>query len=132
MVDEKYLDVLQNIESVVIEVYRDDLTLLDYEVMSAYEALVDHYVAEKINRKPRNFSLSARADRVFGRVKVMCDWRLGREPGWLEGEEGEELEMAPKTVDEIIRCLKTLLISAKKWNKQGGRQAYLDFISEFV
>jgi len=134
MVDEsfldKYLDVMQNIESAVAEVYRDDPTLLDYDALSAYEALIDHYVAEKINRKPRHFALSARADRLFGRVKIMCDWRLGREV--LESEEGEKLEVPPKTVDEVIQCLKTLLNSAKKWNKSGGRQAYLDFISEFA
>lgn len=134
MVDEsfldKYLDVMQNIESAVAEVYRDDPGLLDYDVMSVFEALIDCYVAEKINRKPRHFALSARGDRVFGRVKVVCDWRLGREV--LEGEGGEKLEVPPKTVDEIIKCLKTLLNSAKKWNKSGGRQAYLDFISEFV
>lgn len=134
MVDERfldqYLDVMQNIESAITEVYRDDPGLLDYDAMSAYEALIDHYVAEKINRQPRHFALSARADRVFGRVKVMCDWRLGREE--LESEVGAKLEAPPKTVDEIIKCLKVLLNSAKKWNKSGGRQAYLTFISKYA
>lgn len=134
MVDEsfldQYLDVMQNIESAIAEVYRDDANLLDYDAMSAYEALIDHYVAEKINRKPRNFALSARADQVFGRVKVACDWRLGREV--LESEDGEKMDVPPKTVDEIIKCLKVLLNSAKKWNKSGGRQAYLNFISKYV
>lgn len=87
-------------------------------------------MAEKINRKPRHFALSPRADRVFGRVKVACDWRLGREV--LESEDGEKIEVPPKTVDEIIKCLKVLLNSAKKWNKSGGRQAYLNFISKYA
>lgn len=134
MVDEsfldQYLDVMQNIESAIAGVYRDDPSLLDYDALSAYEALIDHYVAEKINRKPRHFALSPRADRVFGKVKVMCDWRLGREV--LESEDGDKMEVPPKTVDEIVKCLKTLLNSAKKWNKSGGRQAYLAFISKYV
>lgn len=39
MVDEsfldQYLDMMQNIESAIAEVYRDDPSLLDYDAMSA-------------------------------------------------------------------------------------------------
>jgi hypothetical protein len=40
--------------------------------------------------------------------------------------------MTPKTVDEIITCLKRIQKSIRRWNKEGGRQGYLNFISEFV
>jgi hypothetical protein len=38
----------------------------------------------------------------------------------------------PKTVDEIMLCLKRILKSATRWNKEAGRQGYLDFITQFV
>jgi hypothetical protein len=42
------------------------------------------------------------------------------------------LDLEPKTVDEIIACLKRIRRSIQFWQKKGGRQGYLTFISEFV
>jgi hypothetical protein len=127
---EKYLDVLQNIEFGIVQIYREQSDLLDYDVMRALEALVDHYVAQKINRNPRHFSLSDRAVLVFDNVQNFCEWRLGRKSIPMNGEGSDNPE--PKSTDEIINCLKKILNSVKKWNKRGGRQGYLDFVSSFV
>jgi hypothetical protein len=89
------------------------------------EALIDHYVAEKIGRAPRKFSLSETELRVFDRVKYMCDWRLGRPTGDMPQAE-------VKSMDEIIQCLKRILKSAQKWNKREGVRGYLNFASQFV
>jgi hypothetical protein len=35
-------------------------------------------------------------------------------------------------VATMILCLKRLVKSVQKWNKQGGRQGYLDFMSPYV
>jgi hypothetical protein len=38
----------------------------------------------------------------------------------------------PKTLDEIVACLKKLHNSARKWNKSGGRRGYLDFVVKYI
>ncbi len=133
--DEKYLDVLQNIEFAIVQIYRKFPELHDFEVMNALEAAIDFYAAQRINRNPREFNLSDRATLVAENVKDLCDWRLGRkaiDTTNLEGYEKDQFELKPKTIDEIISCLKTVLGSVKKWNKQGGRQGYLSFVSQFI
>ncbi|UCE04515.1 MAG: hypothetical protein JSW07_12880 [bacterium] len=134
---EKYLDVLQNIEFGIVQIYRKYPELHDYDVMNALEALIDFYVAQKIDRNPRDFFLSDRAMLVFENVKNSCEWRLGRKPIEIEsinmeGGEIDEIETVPKKLDEIINCLKKILSSVKKWNKRGGRQGYLSFVSPFI
>ncbi len=51
--DEKDLNLLQNIEFGIVEVYRADKALLDFDVKDAMDALVRHYHAEEEQRRPR-------------------------------------------------------------------------------
>ena len=129
---EEYLDVLQNIEFSIVQTYRENPQLHDFEVMRSLEALIDFYVAEKIGRNPRSVSLSDRAQLVFDNVKNVSEWRVGRNPGLAENGERQEFENSPTTIDEMIKCLKKILNSVQKWNKRGGRQGYLDFVSRYV
>ena len=131
-VDDQYLDVLQNIEAGIVVVYREHADMSDYAVMRMLEALIDRYTAEKIGRPPRDFGLSEAERFLLGNVRRMCEWRLGR--GGVPGDQTPPEIMAPepKTVDEIMLCLKRILKSAKRWNKEAGRQGYLDFITQFV
>ncbi|MBI4537785.1 MAG: hypothetical protein HY712_07485 [candidate division NC10 bacterium] len=130
--DDQYLDVLQNIEFGIVTVYRERAEMSDYAVMRMLEALIDRYTAEKIGRPPRDFGLSGVERVLLSTVRRICEWRLGRErapDGWSSAE---GMAPEPKTVDQIILCLKRVLKSAKRWNKEGGRQGYLDFITRFV
>ena len=129
---EKYLDVLQNMEFAVVQAYRENPALRDSEVISAYEAVVDYYRAEAVGRQPRNFNLSEPSELVFEKVIAMCEWRLGREPS-ISMDTGEDISPdRPQAIDEIVRCLKKLSGSAEKWNRRGGVDGYLRFISRFV
>jgi len=62
-IDEKNLDVLQNIEFGVVVVYRADRALLDVDVKDAIDALVRHYRAEEEQRTPPVLRLGDRARR---------------------------------------------------------------------
>ena len=75
---EKNLDVLQNIEFAIIEVYRADSSLIDIDAKDAIDALIRHYHAEESQRTPPTVALGERAQRVFLSVQEMCEWRLGR------------------------------------------------------
>ena len=130
--NEKNLDVLQNIEFGIVVVYREDPELVDSEVLLALEAVIEHYAAERANRPPRATVLPERAAEVFESVQSVCEWRLGR----VELEKGDSEagvdKPEPRTVEEMISCLKTILKSATKWTRRGGRRGYLDFVSRFI
>ncbi len=125
--EEQYEDMLQNIEFGIISVYRDHPQMVDHTAMRALEALIDHYVAQKIGRAPKRFALDALETATFDRMKAMCDWRLGIEPG-----PNNEIRVNPLTVDEILQCLKRILKSTHHWNKESGRRGYLDFVAKHV
>ncbi len=130
--EEKYLDVLQNIESGIVRIYRQRPELTDWDTMDAVEALIRHYTAEARNRPPPTIHLSELTQLVFDSVKAMCEWRLGREHLLDQDDRPLDLDLEPKTVDEIIACLKRIRRSIQFWQKKGGQQGYLTFISEFV
>jgi hypothetical protein len=125
---EKNLDVLQNIEFGVVDVYRADRSLLDVDVKDAIDALARHYHAEEEQRRPPALNLSDRARRVFASVQEMCEWRLGKAP--LPGE--IEMPASAIPVSEIVACLREIQKSIPRWSRQGGRQGYLDFVSQYM
>jgi len=126
----EYEDVLQNIESAIIYVHRN-LTLVDYDVMEALEALITNFKQIGQGREPRVPDLSDRARLVFVAVREVCDWRMGKE------SLSPDLEKLPEdgrlcTAEEIVACLKRVLKSVNKWNKQYGRQGYLNFVGKYL
>ena len=129
-----YLDVLQNIEAVIIAVYKDNSTLKDREVIEALEELIQYYryMDKGKERKPHN--LSGLTKDVYDSVKEICDFRLGfDENGGLEInglgmkisiEDGLEISV-------IVKCLRKILNSAEYWNRQGIR-GYLNYVEQFI
>ena len=130
--EDKYEDVLHDMELAVATMYRTRLRMSDYDVMRTYEALVDYYSAERIGRRPRNFMLSALECQLFEDIKGMCEPWLGRAEPPGRPAFAATSPLRPVTVEIIIRCLKRLLKSAQRWNKSGGPQGYLGFMSEYV
>ena len=129
VLEEDYLDVLQNIEFAIVSVYRERNDLRDYEVMRALDALIDFYRAEARGHIPKEFHLPEKETLVFQRVQDMCEFRLGREN---LGSNVQPISIEKKTADEILACLRKIRKSVDRWNKQGGKQGYLQFVSEFV
>ena len=125
--EERYTDVLQNMEFAIIEVYRADQSLLDVDAKDAIDALIRHYHAEEEQRTPPALPLAERAQRVFQSVLRICEWRLGR----ASFSPGMPLE-AGIQVSEVIACLRRIQKSIPRWSKQGGRKGYLDFVGEFL
>jgi len=122
------LDVLQNIEFGIVQVYRADRTLIDVDAKDAIDALVRHYHAEEEQRTPPLRNLSGRAERVFLSVQTMCEWRLGKSP--VPGETAVLESGVP--VSELVRCLREIQKSIPRWSRQGGRKGYLDFVIEYL
>jgi hypothetical protein len=125
---EKNLDVLQNIEFGIVEVYRADPSLLDIDARDAIDALARHYHAEDAQRTPPIKALAPRAERVFRSVQKICEWRLGRSapPGETEPP-ASGIE-----VSELVKCLREIQKSIPRWSGRGGRKGYLDFVSQYL
>jgi hypothetical protein len=122
------LDVLQNIEFGIIQVYRADPSLIDFAAKDAIDALVRHYHAEEEQRTPPAMKLSERAERVFQSVQQMCEWRLGRSPS--PGDPTEFEVGIPVT--DLVKALREIQKSIPRWSRQGGRKGYLDFVVEYL
>ncbi len=131
--EERYQDVLQNIEFGIIRVYQNHPEMTDWEALAAIEALSRVYNAEAKGREMTPPSLGPLSEEVYDFVETMCKWRLGREMPFSD-KEGEPVEfpMQPLALDEIVACLKRVRKSIKRWTRQGGRQGYLTFVSQFV
>jgi hypothetical protein len=127
-VEEKHLDVLQNIEFAIVQVYRAGPALIDLDVLDAVDGLVRHYSAEANRRQAPDSHLADRPAQVFAAVKDICEWRLGRgDLGDLADGSASPLRMAP-----LLVCLRRIQRSARFWNRQGGRRGYLNFVSQYI
>lgn len=132
-VEDEYTDVLQNIEFTVAHFYRRHPDMTDYAVSRVYDALIDVYTAEHIGRQPRIRRQPPPLEQaLFEAVQSMCEWRLGR----TSEPPGESAAGAPSMgsidMEVLILCLKRLRKSVPKWTKRGGRQGYLNFMSQFI
>jgi hypothetical protein len=124
-VEEEHFDVLQNMEFEIVQVYRSTSDLIDAEVLNAIESLIHSYNLEVkggFAASPKVKGLSAT---VATAVKDACEIRLGR------GSNADEL-IEPKTVQNIVDCLKRIQSSIKFWTKKNGRKGYLEYVSKFI
>lgn len=130
--DEKYTDVLQNIEFALMRTYRENTEMTDWEAHEAVKGLIRTYQAETRGRPAPALHLNSLAQEAYDAVKFMTDWRMGRGAPPVPEGQSVDVPMTPKTAEEIIACLKTILSSIELWQKELGRRGYFDFVSRFV
>jgi hypothetical protein len=141
-IEEKHVDVLHNIETSIVVIYRNEKTLTDWDVLRAVESLIDEYQAEKSGREPRKTVLKPLAEATRDLVHSTCEMTLGRLLTIVETEEKvlgifkrkryEGVPIEPKTVDELLLCLRRIRDSIQFWTKESGRQGYLQYIDQFI
>jgi hypothetical protein len=124
--EEQYEDVLQSLEFGIVSVYRQNPDMTDYAVARALEGVLIRYVAEQRGRIPRPFPLRDIERQVFDRVVGMAELRLGR------ASADAMPEVKHISLDELAQCLKRIEKSVQRWNKQGGDQGYLRFVSQYI
>jgi hypothetical protein len=129
-IEEERQDVLQNLEFAVARLYRLNPVMTDYAVLRTYESLVQLYSAEVTGRPAQAVTAEGVEADLLRDVKRMCEWRLGRAP--LSPNEDEAPECEPLDLPTLVLCLKRLVKSVNKWTKHGGRQGYLNFMTQFV
>lgn len=128
--EEKNLDLLQNLEFSIVDVWRTHPALTDYAVLRVYEAALQIYRDEARGYAPKPHTLTGLDNAAFESLKSMCDWRLGRRANPSVG--GGTPEIPPVPLDQVLDCLRTLIKSVKRHTQIGGRQGYLAFIDKFL
>lgn len=127
--EDVHLDVLQNIEFAITNVYRKQGDLRDIDVRRALDAAIEVYRAEVRGHAPKEVNLPEPEGTVFQNIKEICEFRLGRQEAVTRVQVPFEGE---KTASDILACLRKIRKSVERWNKRGGQQGYLQFVSEFV
>jgi hypothetical protein len=122
------LDVLQNLEFSVVQIWRDNREMSDYSALRAYEAAFQIYRAEARGHTPKPHGLSGLDAAAFEAVKAMCEFRLGRGQRLVDLPEN----IPPVPLERIVDCLRQLAKSVERHTKAGGRQGYLTFIEGFL
>ncbi len=130
--EDQYLDVLQNIEFALVSVYREQPKMTDWAALYTVESLIKTYTAELRKQSPPRFNLQPHEQEAYDRVKAICNWRLGREE--MRDKEGKPVELGiePRSLDEIIACLKRIHTSINRWQKKLGKRGYFEFVSQFI
>lgn len=129
-IEEEYEGVLQNLESSIVALYRQNPDLIDLEVSAGIEWLARLYSAEAQGKTSKPRPIRGTSKTVADIVQQICEFHLGRQP--LTTDKGELDNDTPLTPDIIAACLKRIQNSIEFWNKERGRQGYLDFVSQFI
>ena len=124
----KNIDVLQNLESVVVTVWRKHREMSDHVAARAYEAAFERYHAEARGHAPKPCALTGLDREVFDAVVAIGEWRLGRSPSMQP--DGEPIPPLP--VAELVDCLRELRKSVERHTRIEGRQGYLNFVDRYV
>jgi hypothetical protein len=130
-VEDQHLDVLQNIEFAIMQVYESTPDLIDAEVLKAIETLVRTYSAEAQGKMGSSLNIRGISAEVAAQVRETCEMRLGRSSAANIGGQEIDESIEPKTLTDIIDCLKRIQSSIKFWTQKGGRQGYLNFVKNF-
>jgi len=125
-VEEKFMDVLQNLEAEVLRVWRKNPSMTDYAVTRAYEEAVAYYAAVAQAQSPKPTQLTGLDLQLFQAAQGAADRRLAG----LTLDDGTKVE--PIRSSDLVDCFKRLRKSVERWTRTGGRQGYLNFIAQFV
>ena len=130
--EDRYLDVLQNLEFAVVQVARENPDLVDSNVELAIDRLIRYYSAKAKGHEPRTPRLAPMTKKVFESVQTMAELRLGNLELATEDEDAPPIEIPPITIDELIDCLKRIRKSVRFWHKQSGQRGYIEYIDDFL
>jgi hypothetical protein len=128
---EEYMAVLHGFEVAVVSLARREPGLLDYDVEAALEALAARYRAEAQGRTPPPERLEGVRGALYRDFLRVAEGWMGRGPA-VYGSPGLSAPEGPLGAGEIAACLKRLIRSVRRWNREGGRMGYLTFVRGYV
>jgi hypothetical protein len=133
--EDQYLDVLHNIEAALVAVIRSHPAIVDYDVRAAVEALMREYQAVARDHAMPAIKLNPLAQHLHSAAKNICEYEIGRRPLEIVSDDDKADAItndSPKTVAEIVACLKRIRKSIDMWTGERGRRGYCEFIDEMM
>lgn len=131
-VEEEFEGVLQNLEFGLVQAYRMNDEMTDWEAETAVSSLIRSYTAESRGRKPPNLKLKPLEQEAYDLVEAMCEFRLGRSGMADEAGNTVDISGSPIPIRDLILCLKRIRKSIQLWHKRGGRRGYFEFVGQFL
>ena len=131
--EDKHLDILQNIEYGIATTYREDPSVRDMDVIKALDALSRYYLQKNMGKNPELPDLEDKSMAIFDTVVQILKNRQKK----LGKEEPKRPRFSralrePTQNEIFLACIRKLGKSAKRWNKRDGERGYLDFIDNFI
>ena len=131
----KHLDLLQNIEFMIVSVYREHPEMKDLDVIKTLENLVNYYKAVVTGRTFNEPEMEPIINKAYHRVITTLE-----ELKNLLGSEEEKPKrrsfsraLQEPTTDEIsLACLRKIEKSARNWNQRNGERGYLNFVIDYL
>jgi len=134
--EDKYLDILQNIEGVIASVYREYPEMKDSQAVKSLEALDMCYRALSAKREvkmPENLD-----DISMGVYELVVEF-LDARRSMSDIKSASDIPkrrfgaLKETTLDDIyLACVRKVLKSVKRHSKIHGERGYLDFITQFT
>jgi len=125
---EDNLDVLQNLEFAIVEVWRANPAMTDYSAQRAYEAARQYYRAELRGQPPKEPALTGLDAVAFAAMKQVCKFRLGATPARRPPAKKTPCPCR-RSRSRTLACLQELGKSVERHTRSGGRQGYLQFMT---
>ena len=113
---QKYLDILHDIEECIATINADHPELDDAQVIRALRALLYAYTTG--NSVPP--ALSPLATEIYADVQQVLAWRIRDVPG------------SRAVFRPLLDSLECVIDSAEFWHRQGGVRGYLEYMSQFL
>jgi hypothetical protein len=124
------LPALRELESVILNVWRQHEAMNDYTAGRAYDTAYQHFRARLRGREPKPVALAGTDLDAFKALHEVCERLLTSGPAPLKGlADGKS---SPVTVEKLVEYLRELNRSVQRHTKTGGQHGYLKFIRDFV
>ena len=98
------LDVLQNLEFSVAQIWRAHPEMTDYAALRAYEAAFKLYREQLRGHTAKPPTLNGLDAAAFEAVAAICEFRLGRRAGPADDLAG----VPPVPLEKLVACLREL------------------------
>ena len=124
------LPALREIESAVLQLWRGNPDMNNYDVRRAYEAAYRAARREARGQEPEDHGLSGVEADLYAAIRQACEKLLTVGPEPMKGL--PEGNTAPVERDQLSTYLRELGRSVERHTREGGRQGYLNFLRQFL